>query len=97
MGRNATKVFVEPGEIARIEQLVTQLPSLARVRVILRDGEEITGTVTERPALQLYEDARGVEGFNAELRLDDPHAPPWEAFVWLGDVEKVERLDPPVV
>lgn len=97
MGRNATKVFVEPGEIARIEQLVTQLPTLARVRVILRDGEEISGTVTERPALQLYEDARGVEGFNAELRLDDPQAPPWEAYIWLGDIERVYRLDPPVI
>ena len=89
MGRNAAKVYVEPGEIARIEQLVAQLPSQARVRVILRDGDEIRGTVTERPALQLYEDARGVEGFNAELRLDDPQSPPWLAYVWLGDDEMV--------
>ena len=97
MGRNAADVYVEPGEIARIEQLVMQLPSQARVRVILRNGDVISGTVTERPALQLYEDARGVEGFNAELRLDGPQAPPWQAYVWLGDIERVERLDPPVI
>jgi len=94
MGRFAQRVFVEPGAIARIEQLVTELPSQARVRVTLCNGDIIAGTVTERPALQLYEDARGVEGFNAQLRLDDPQAPPWEAYVWLGDIDRVERLDP---
>ena len=97
MGRNAAKVYVEPGDVARIERLVAELPSLARVRVTLRNGEVLSGTVTERPALQLYEDAQGSEGFNAELRLDDPVAPPWQAYVWLGDIERVERLDPPVI
>jgi hypothetical protein len=96
MGRNASRVYAEPVEVARLERLVTDLPSQAQVRVILRNGEILSGTVTERPALQLYEDARGVEGFNAELRLDDPRAPPWQAYVWLGDIERVERLDPPV-
>jgi hypothetical protein len=97
MGRNAPEVYVDPAEIARLESLVTVLPSQAQVRVVLRNGDNLRGTVTERPALQLYEDARGVEGFNAELRLDDPQAPPWQAYVWLGDIERVERLDPPVV
>jgi hypothetical protein len=96
MGRNASKVYVEPGDITRLEQLVTQLPSQAQVRVVLRNGDVFSGTVTERPALQLYENAEGAEGFNAELRLDDPRAPPWQAYVWLGDIERVERLDPPV-
>src|SRR5690349_12419613 len=96
MGRNASKVYVEPGDITRLEQLVTQLPSQAQVRVVLRNGDVFSGTVTERPALQLYENAEGLEGFNAELRLDDPRAPPWQAYVWLGDIERVERLDPPV-
>lgn len=96
MGRSAKKVYVEPREIARIERLVTELPSQAQVRVLLHNGDVLSGTVTERPALQLYEDAEGVQGFNAELRLDDPRAPPWQAYVWLGDIERVERLDPPV-
>lgn len=97
MGRNARQVYVDATEVARLEHLVTELPSQAQVRVILRNGDAVSGTVTERPALQLYEDARGIEGFNGELRLDDPRAPPWQAYVWLGDIERVERLDPPVV
>ena len=96
MGRNARQVYVDAAEVARLERLVTELPSQAQVRVTLRSGDSVCGTVTERPALQLYEDARGVEGFNGELRLDDPVAPPWEAYVWLGDIVRVERLDPPV-
>ena len=96
MGRYATRVYVDPGDIARIEHLVTALPSQAQVRVILHNGDVLRGTVTERPALQLYEDAEGLEGFNGELRLDDPQAPPWQAYVWLGDIARVERLDPPV-
>ena len=97
MGRNAGKVYTEPTEVARIEQLVKELPSQAQVRVTLHSGDVLSGTVIERPALQLYEDARGIEGFNAELRLDDPRAPPWQAYVWLGDIARVERLDPPVL
>ena len=96
MGRNAAKVYIEPDDIARLERLVTALPSQAQVHVVLQNGDVLSGTVTERPALQLYENALGAEGFNAELRLDDPRAPPWHAYVWLGDIERVERLDPPV-
>lgn len=93
MGRNATTVYAEPADIARIEDLVTQLPSQARVRLLLRGGTVLTGTVTERPTLQLYLDPHGTEGFNAELRLDDPQAPPWQAYVWLSDIERVEQLN----
>jgi len=96
MGRNAAKVYVDPGDIARLERLVTELPSQAQVQVVLHNGDVLSGTVTERPALQLYENAEGAAGFNAELRLDDPQAPPWQAYVWLGDIERVERLDPAV-
>ena len=94
MGRNAANIYVEPADISRLERLVTELPSQARVQVTLHNGEVLRGTVTERPALQLYENTAGVAGFNAELRLEDPEAPPWQAYVWLGDIERVERLDP---
>ncbi|TCO40238.1 DUF3247 family protein [Dokdonella fugitiva] len=56
------------------------------------DGQRITGTVVERPALQLFEDAAGNEGFNAVVRIDDPAAPPWTAHVWLSDIGDVDRL-----
>jgi len=93
MGRNASKVYTEPHDVERIERLVTELPSQARVRVILRNGDEVSGTVTERPAVQLYEDAAGVAGTNAELRLDNPALPGWNAWLWLGDILRVQRLD----
>ena len=40
-------------DAARIEGLVMQLPSQARVRITMRNGDVFTGTVTERPATQL--------------------------------------------
>lgn len=92
MGRYAEKVFTEPQQIARIERLVCELPSQARVCVTLCNGDVIRGTVTERPALQLYEDARGVEGMNAELRLDAADAPAIVTYLWVGDVGRVEHL-----
>jgi len=93
MGRNAEKVYTEPHDIARLEHLVVALPSQARVRLKLRGGDTVSGTVTERPAVQLYEDASGAAGANAELRLDNPDLPAWNAHVWLGDIVAVERLD----
>jgi len=92
MGRRAEKVFTEAQQIERIEQLVAELPSQARVRVTMCNGDVVSGTVTERPAVQLYEDASGAAGVNAELRLDDPAAPAWSLYVWLGDIARVEQL-----
>jgi len=91
MGRRAEKVFTEPQQIERIERLVTELPSQARVRITMCNGDVVSGTVTERPALQLYEDITGAEGVNAELRLDDP-AVAASIYLWLGDIERVDAL-----
>ena len=95
MARHAEKVFNTPEEIARIEQLICALPSQARVRVTMCDGDVFSGTVTERPVIQIFEDRRGDPGINAIVRLDDPGVPPWDVYLWLGDVRRVERLDPP--
>ena len=92
MGRKAERVYTEPREIERIQQLVVELPSQAHVRVTMKNGNVITGTVIERPAAQLFEDASGAAGMNGQLYLDDPIAPPWSAHLWLGDVVRVERL-----
>lgn len=94
MARNAKHVFTEPADIARIEQLVCELPSQASVRITQHNGDIYTGTVTERPAAQLYEDASGNEGINAQVRLDDPQVPTWNVYLWLSDVARIERLDP---
>ena len=48
--------------------------------------------MVERPALQLFDDADGVQGFNAMLRLDDPSAPDGTTYLWLGDIRSIEHL-----
>ncbi len=93
MGKFAKHVAVSHEEIDRLTGLVTELPSQARVRIHLHDGKLYTGTVVERPAVQQFCDASGAWGINAEVRIDDPEAPPWEADIWLSDIERVERLD----
>lgn len=93
MGRSAKTVCTHPREIDRLNRLITELPQGERVRVVENGGQMFSGTVVERPALQLFEDADGNEGFNAVLRLDDPSAPPWDADLWLSDILRVEPLD----
>lgn len=92
MGRKAPEIVVSPAEIARIENLVTQLPSQARVRITLRDGRTLSGTVTERPAAQLFEDYNGAEGINSVVRLDDPAAPTWTVYLWLSEIDRIESI-----
>jgi len=93
MSATARNVYNDKSDIARIEALVMRLPSQARVRVTTRAGDVITGTVTERPATQIFRGPDGSEGINALVRLDDPAAPPWNVYLWLGDIEKVESID----
>jgi hypothetical protein len=93
MGRKAPEVVVAPTAIAHIEKLVASLPSQARVRVTLRDGRVVSGTVAERPAAQLFEDYDGTAGVNSVLRLDDPGAPTWTVYLWLSEIARIESLD----
>jgi hypothetical protein len=94
MARTAQRVFTAQRDIERIEGLIVALPSQTRVRVTLRNGDVICGTVTERPATQVFEDPAGNQGINSVVRLDDPSAPVWEVYLWLSDIERVERLSP---
>jgi hypothetical protein len=94
MARTAKRVVTEQRDIERIEGLVVALPSQSRVRVTLRNGDIISGTVIERPATQVFEDPAGNQGINSVLRLDDPSAPVWQVYLWLSDIESVEQLPP---
>jgi uncharacterized protein DUF3247 len=92
MGRHAEHLARDEGEIARLESLSRELPDEARVRVTLRNGDALTGTVVERPKIQVFEGADGEQGMNANLRLDiSGDTPPTD--VWLSDVVAVESLD----
>jgi len=92
MTRTADRVFTEQRDIDRIEGLIVALPSQARVRITLNNGDVISGTVVERPAAQVFEDAAGNQGINSVLRLDDPSAPVWQVDLWLSDIRRVEQL-----
>lgn len=95
MSRTAKTVCTHPREIRRITRLITELPSGGRVRIVERNGQVLTGTVVERPAMQVFEDGDGREGLNAVVRIEDPAAPPWDADLWLTDIRRVESLDEP--
>src|SRR3569623_1935010 len=72
MSRIAKSVFTEPEAIARIEQLACELPTHARVRITLCDGDTFCGTVTERPAVMMFDDINGQCGINGLVRVDTP-------------------------
>ena len=92
MGRTAKNVYTEPGDIRRIQGFVVALPGQARVRITTRDGGIHTGTVTERPAAQVFEDASGSTGMNGLLRIDSSGPLEASTYLWLGDIKRVERL-----
>ena len=91
MARIAKMVFTEPGDIERLEGLVAELPTFARVRITQTNGDVVAGVVVERPAIQVFEDDACEEGINAEVRIDDGSGQP--VYLWLGDIEKVESID----
>ncbi len=93
MSRRAKTILTDLADIERIEQLVCQLPSLARVRITQKNGDRLDGVVVERPATQVFEDDACTEGINAIVRIEDEHRPRQTLYLWLSDIEKVERLD----
>lgn len=90
--RTPPKVYVTAADIARLQTLITQLPGNTHVSVVLGDGTRYTGFVTIRPSIETFVDADGVEGMNAELRMDDPNVPTWEPSLWVGDIARVQAL-----
>jgi Protein of unknown function (DUF3247) len=93
MGRNAKYIATEPGDIERIEQLVCEMPNLARVRITQKNGDTVDGTVVDRPTTQVFENDACDQGVNAIVRLEDDSSPPQTLYLWLSDIEKVEHLD----
>ena len=92
MSRTADRVLTAQRDIDRIEGLIVALQGQHRVRITLRNGDVVKGTVVERPAVQVFEDAAGNQGVNSVVRIDDPTAPPWQVDLWLSDIDQVEHL-----
>lgn len=85
-------LYTQQDEIARMEAMIQQLPDEAVVRLDLNDGGSITGTVAVRPAVQLFRDADGQEGFNAVVRIDDRRRPQVAHYLWLDRIATVTTL-----
>ena len=94
MTQIADRVCTTDEEIARLEQLVTQLPQHARVELVMDDGSRLAGAVAVRPTVQAFVDAQGQEGINGHLRIDDAADPSQLHWVWLDRIREVRRLDP---
>ncbi|CAN7479661.1 DUF3247 family protein [Pseudoxanthomonas sp. LjRoot143] len=85
-------LYTQQADIARLEAMILQLPDEAVVRLDLNDGGSITGTVAVRPAVQVFRDTDGHEGFNAVVRIDDRHRPQVAHYLWLDRIVTVTAL-----
>lgn len=90
MSRTATTVRTYASDIERI---ATEMPTGRPVRIGRRSGHVFTGTVAERPCVQMFEEVHGAEEIHAAMRMDDPSAPPWNAALRLNGIAAVEPLD----
>lgn len=85
-------LYTQQADIARMEALIRQLPDESRVEIRLTDGGAITGVVPARPAVQVFRDADGREGFNAVVRIDDHTRPDVTHYLWLDRIATVTAL-----
>lgn len=92
MTQTPPHLYTQKDDIVRMEAMIQQLPDEAVVRLDLNDGGTITGTVAVRPAVQLFRDADGHEGFNAVVRIDDRRRPQVAHYLWLDRIASVTAL-----
>ncbi|MCW4454451.1 DUF3247 family protein [Flavobacterium sp. MXW15] len=94
MARYAPHVYSDQPRIAALEALIAQLPDEARVQLTLDDGTRVLGTVSVRPALQLFFDHDNRQGMNAMVRIDDLDQPVQQHRIWLDRISEVRSLPP---
>ncbi|MEL1265780.1 DUF3247 family protein [Pseudoxanthomonas putridarboris] len=87
-------LYTRRADIARLEALIVQLPQEARVELHLTDGSRVTGTVSTRPSMQTFRNAKGVEGTNAGVRIDDRAHPEKAHYLWIDRIASVTSLGP---
>ncbi|KPN20527.1 hypothetical protein AO715_11815 [Xanthomonas sp. Mitacek01] len=92
MSQLPPRIHRDRHEIVAIEDRIRHLHDEARVRLTLRDGSVVAGTVSVRPTIETFRDAEGEEGHNALLRLDDLDDPAVPHYVWVGEIVEMERL-----
>ncbi|MFC4727443.1 DUF3247 family protein [Coralloluteibacterium thermophilus] len=92
MGAFANNVYTDEATIDAIEARIRELPQSARVKVTLSNGQVYVGTVAERPNIQVFRNADGDEGNNAIVKLEDPLDAHQDAYLWIDEIVKVERV-----
>lgn len=95
MTRQATRVYTDPADIARLGMVCAWLEDTARVAIVLVDTRRLEGIVVARPSLQTFLDAEGHEGTNAVLRLDDVDGKGETRWIWIDEVLEVVPQKPP--
>jgi len=93
MSKYAPQVYTDPGDIARLEKLIGDLPDNARVSVVERDGTTTTGVVAALPTVQSFRDSKETEGVNGVVRLEDAGLPDGYRTIWLDQIVRVIQLD----
>ncbi|HEY4143699.1 DUF3247 family protein [Pinirhizobacter sp.] len=93
MSKYAPQVYTDPGDIARLETLVSDLPDNACVSVVEHDGTTTTGVVAALPTVQSFRDEKENEGMNGVVRLEDTGLPGGYRTIWLDRIERVIQLD----
>lgn len=93
MGKYAGHVYTAPDSIQQLEGWIAELPANGHVAILLKDGSRCEGIISTRPNVQVFRDEAGVEGLNAELRLEQPGNPLEGRHLWLDQIAGIEHLD----
>ncbi len=93
MGKHAGHVYTAPASIQQLEELIAELPANGHVAILLKDGSRCEGIISTRPNVQVFRDEDGVEGLNAELRLEQPGKPLEGRQLWLDQIAGIEHLN----
>lgn len=90
MARTAPRVYTEQVEIEHLKALQLALGAELVVALRMKDGRVITGTVTERPAVQQFRGPQEEEGTNGQVPIDVPGE--GVQLLWLDEIEDFTRL-----
>lgn len=90
MARTAPRVHTAQLEFEHLKALQLALDAELVVALRMKDGRVITGTVTERPAVQQFRGPQEEEGTNGQVPIDVPGE--GVQLLWLDEIEDFTRL-----
>lgn len=90
MARTAPRVHTAQADIEQLKALQLLLDAELVVEIRMKDGSVLSGTVTERPAVQQFRGPDEQEGTNGQVSLDVPGE--GVRLLWLDEIEHVTRL-----